>query len=138
MLLASDCYFFTWNGRQKLSSVAIEGDQLNMTMKAKIKKLELTKAKSIIAYHQGLGVGRKYQIQINLTEAPAKGVFPMVKIGDDIIIERVSVSGGGNSGLGSTISIEGDKPEQIKKWVELLRVYFKLPKEKVSIRLTQE
>ena len=103
-LLANDCYFFVFDGKPKPSSMSIKDDHLNMAMK--IKKIKLPKAKSIIAYHQGLGVGRTFQIQINLTEYPAKGVYPMLKVGDDIFIEHVSIS---RSGI-SSISIEGDNP----------------------------
>ena len=136
LLLADECYFFKIDGKPKPSSMAIKGDHLNMAMK--IKKIDSFKAHSIIAFHQGLGEGRTFKIQINMTDGPAKGVYPMLKIGADIVIERIHVSGAGNTGARPTISVESDDSEQINKWVELLRLHFKIPKDKVTIHLEPE
>jgi hypothetical protein len=129
---SEDSYFFTLANDERPTSVSVENENLHLVMK--IKRLPLPKARSIIAFHQGLGGVREYKIQIDLAEAPPEGV-PMLKLGDDLIMEGVSVETPNNPKFASSISIEVADSKQVTKLVSALAGLLKLPKDRIEIHL---
>jgi len=130
--LAEDSYFFTLDNAERPTSVSVENDNLHLVMK--IKKLPLPKARSIIALYHGLGGVREYKIQIDLAEAPPEEV-PMLKLGDDIIMEGVSVEAPNNPKFASSISIEVADSKQVTKLVSALASLLKLSKDRIEVQL---
>jgi len=104
-----ESFFFTFIG-QPLGE-RIEKGKLHAVVP--IKKVDPPEALSIVAYHQGLGVGREYKIQVNLKSKPEKGWMPILNLDGEIILRGISVSRTDDSGFVSSFSLEGDDLELI-------------------------
>jgi hypothetical protein len=127
-----ESYFFTFAGQP--TGQRIEGENLHIVLP--IQKIAPPKASSIIAFHQGLGPGREYQIQVNLRTSPKAGWLPMLKLGGEIIMDGISVARPDNPRFASSFSLEGDDPEKIKQWCQLIGDLLKVSKDKIEIDLT--
>ena len=90
-----------------------------------------------MAFHQGLGPGREYQIQVNLDTSPEQGWLPMLKLGDEIIMEGISVARPSDPKFTSSFSLEGDDPKKIRLWCQLLGELLKVPENRIEIELTK-
>jgi hypothetical protein len=134
LVFGGESYFFTLVGEP--TGQRIEGENLHIVLP--IKKLDPPVASSIIAYHQGLGPGREYQIQVNLKSSPKKRWMPMLNLGGEIIMDGVSVARPDDARFASSFSLEGDDPEKIRQWCKLLGNLLKLPAERIKINLTKE
>ena len=135
-LLASgeESYFFKLK-KGHPSDLRIEGEQLHFVLP--IQKLDPPKATAIMAFHQGLGPGREYQIQVNLETTPEKGWLPRLKLGGEIIMEGISVASPGDPKFASSFSLESDDPKKIKLWCQLLGELLKVPENRIEIDLTK-
>ncbi len=128
-----ESYFFVYKKGGVNAEMRIEGDHLH-TVK-QILKIDPPKAKQLIAFHQGLGSGRAYQIQIDLNDQLEESWFPMLKLGDDLITGGISVSYSNSERRPASISIESDDPEKIRKWCALLGTLLALPESRIDIDL---
>jgi hypothetical protein len=133
VVCGEESYFFTIAG--KPSGERIEGNTLHIAQP--IHRIEPPEASSIIAFHQGLGPGREYKIQVNLRESPEKEWMPMLKLGGEIIMEGVTVARPNDPRFASSFSLESDNPEAISRWCQLLREVLKVPGDRVQIDLTE-
>jgi hypothetical protein len=134
LAFAEDSYFFTIQG--KPSKPSIQGEALIMNLP--IKKISAPKASSIIAYHQGLGEGREYQIQVNLESPPDRDWRPMIKLGDDVIVEKIVVALPQEKGFASSFSLETDDPDKVKLWCKILGKILKVTGDKIEIDLSKQ
>jgi len=133
VVLGEESYFFTLAGEP--TGQRIDGQNLHLVLP--IQKLDPPTASSITAFHQGLGPGRDYQIQVNLKSVPKKEWMPMLKLGEEIIAEGISVSRPEDPRFASSLSLEGDDPEKIKQWCEILAQLLNVPKARIQIDLTK-
>ena len=133
LAFGGESYFFSFAGEP--TGQRIEGQNLHIVLP--IQKLDPPEASSIIAFHQGLGPGREYQIQVNLKTSPKKGWMPMLKLGEEIMIDGLSVSRPDDPRFASSFSLEGDSPEKIKQWCKLLGELLSLPEARIQIDLTK-
>ncbi len=133
---ADDSFFFVFAQNAKQAEQRIEGENLHLVIP--IQKITTPKASSIFAFHQGLGEGRDYQIQVNLTDEPEEGWMPMLKLGDEIIVEGISVARLGDVQFASSFSLESSDPEQIKTWCKELGILLKIPNSRIQIELKEE
>jgi len=133
LAFGEESYFFTIVGEP--SGKRIDGENLHFVLP--IRKLEPPNASSIIAFHQGLGPSREYKIQVNLRSSPKEGWIPMLKLGAEIMMDGISVSRPNDSRFASSFSLEGDDPEQIRRWCQLLGDLMDVPKGKIEIDLTK-
>ena len=128
---AQEAYFFTMDAKHP--TLSIKGD--NMIASFPIKKVAPPKAISILAYHQGFGDNRDYQIQIDLSNEPQKGWIPKLKLGNDILVEGVSVSRPEGESFRSSFSLESSDKDKILNWVALLSKLLNVPKQQIHIDL---
>jgi len=66
--VGEESYFFDYAGNAQPTKGRIEGNLLHFAIP--IKRIAPPQATSIFAFHQGLGPGREYQIQIKLKSDP--------------------------------------------------------------------
>jgi hypothetical protein len=132
--VGEESYFFDRASKAKNFEKRIEGEQLHILIP--IKRIAAPKATSIYALHQGLGLGRKYQIQIDLEKTPEKGWLPMLKLGDDVIDGGIYLSLSDKEGASSSLHIESDDPEKIRRWCKLLGTLMEIPEGQIEIDLT--
>lgn len=128
-----ESYFFTITFEP--TEQRIEGEHLHLEFP--IQKLPPPRASSISAYHQGLGAGRDYQIQVHLEASPAKGWLPSLNLDGELIMEGISVSRPDDPSFASSFSLESDDPKQIERWCQLLAALLKVPKDRIEIDLTK-
>ena len=133
LAFGEESYFFTLAG--KPTGQRIDGPNLHLVLP--IQKLDPPAASSITAFHQGLGPDREYQIQVNLKSVPKKEWMPMLKLGEEIIADGISVSRPDDPRFASSFSLEGDDPEKIKQWCEILGGLLNVPKARIQIDLTK-
>lgn len=131
--LAEDSYFFVFKNGGVGAEMRIEGDHLHTVRQ--IQKIDPPKTRQLIAFHQGLGSGRTYQIQIDLNDQLEDSWFPMLKLGEDLVTDCISVSYSNSERRPASISIEGDDPERIRKWSGILGTLLALPEERIEIDL---
>jgi len=60
----------------------------------------------------------------------------MLKLGGEIIMDGISVARPDNPRFASSFSLEGDDPEKIKQWCQLIGDLLKVSKDKIEIDLT--
>lgn len=133
MAFGGESYFFTISSDPK--EMRIEGEHLHLVLP--IQKLQPPRALSISAYHQGLGAGRDYQIQVHLAASPAKDWLPSLNLDGEIIMDEISVSRPEDPSFASSFSLESDDLKQIERWCQLLAALLKVPKDRVEIDLTK-
>ena len=133
LAFGEESYFFTFGGEP--TGQRIEDESLHIVLP--IKRLDPPAASSVIAFHQGLGPGREYKIQVNLKSSPMKGWVPMLNLGGDIIMDGVSVARPDDARFASSFSLEGDDPEKIMQWCKHLGNLLNLPEKRIEINLTQ-
>lgn len=131
-ILRAESFLFTFDGAPEY---VIEGDEIRQTMP--IKRLETPEASSMTAFHQGLGEGRAYAIQVNLTERPSEDWMPRVKLGEDILLTEISVAWPSRPESAGWIKLESGDREQAERWVERLAALFELPPPQVSVNLAK-
>ena len=131
--VAESSFFFTLPQNTKPNGQRIEGDNLHLIVP--IQKVAPPKASSIFAFHQGLGEGRMFKIQVNLTESPEKGWTPMLKLGEEVIMEGISVARPDDAKFASSFSLESSDPEEIRNWCKQLGILLKIPNERILIDL---
>lgn len=112
----------------------IEDENLHMILP--IQKLNPPEASSIIAFHQGLGPGRDYKLQVNLKTRPEDAWVPMLKLGDEIMMNGISVSRPDDQRFAPSFSLESDNSETIRQWSKLLGELMNIPDAKIVIDLT--
>jgi hypothetical protein len=136
-LLASggESYFFVYSKEARPTEKIIEDKHLQVVIP--IRKIDPPSASSIFAYHQGLGPGREYQIQVNLKKTPPKDWLPMLKLDDDVIIKGIHIGLSDKPDDTSTYSLQGDDPEKIRRWCLLLGTLLKVPQDQIEIDLTK-
>ena len=126
---AEESFFFIRVGGAKELVKRVEGDELHVVMP--IERVVLPKVKSIYAFRQDMGKGRKYQIQIDLaSDLPKRWEAPAAKLGDDIL-ERTFYSPGDPASL----HLEFDDSEKIEIWCNLLGKLLNVPQEEIEIDL---
>lgn len=132
LAFAQESYFFSvaLEGKPKQG---IEGDRLIVEMP--IRKIEPPQASTIRAFHQGLGPGREYQVQVHLKSNPGKGWIPMLKLADEIITEGITVTRPENERFASSFSLESSDPAKIRKWCAELKALLGVPDDRVEIDL---
>ena len=130
-----DSYFFVYPKGSRFEK-KIKNDRLYIEVP--IQKIDPPKVISILAFHQGLGPGREYQIQINLAGHPPRGWLPMLRLKDDIITSGISVGHAGETGGFSTYSIELSNPEKIDRWCLLLGSLLKVPFNRIEVDLAKK
>jgi hypothetical protein len=128
-----ESFFFTLAG--KPGGQRIEDDSLHLSVP--IRKIPPPEASSIIAFHQGLGQGREFKIQINLKSSPEEKWVPMLNLDGEIIMDGISVARPGDARFTSSFSLEGDDPKKISRWVKLLGTLLKIPADKIEIDLNK-
>lgn len=87
---AGESFFFCLAHKTQPTERRIEGNRLYIV--TTIREVDPPKVLSILVFSQDIGEQKNYQIQVNLVEKPDNGWTPMLKLGDDIIMEGVSVS----------------------------------------------
>ena len=133
LAFGGESYFFTISGEP--TGQLIKGERLQLELP--IRKIDPPEASSISAFHQGLGPGRKYQIQVHLKESPLKGWVPMLKLDEEIIINGITVARPADPKFASSFSLEADDPKKIERWCQLLAELLKIPKDHIEIDLTK-
>ena len=110
----------------------IEGG--NLVVSYAIQKVEF-KIILIEAYHQGLGEGRKYQIEVHAPGIGSKIGPPSLKLEDDLLtnLKYLSYADGRQ-----TMTIESDDRKKIEKWVAALRRLSGLPETKIILKLDRK
>ena len=134
LAVGEDSYFFDYATKPRVAEKRIEGEVFRITMP--IKKLTPPKASYIHAYHQGLGRGRAYQIQVDLAEQPAEDWFPLLKLGDEVIDQGISLNRTEGE-AGTSFHVESDDPDKIRRWTRLHGELLKVPEDQIEIDLTK-
>ena len=132
---AEESFFFTYTKKPGSPEKRLEGDQLHTVQP--IQKIDPPEATFLSAFHQGLGKGREYQIQIDLKGPLEERWYPMVKLGDDLITSGIMFSYSDSKKWPSTMSIESDDPEKIRSWSRQLGSLLKLPEDQIDIDLAK-
>jgi len=132
---AEESYFFVYKNGSAKTERRIEGSHLHTVNQ--IQKTDPPKAKRLVAFHQGLGSGREYQIQIDLEDQLEERWYPMLKLGDDIITGGISVSYSNSQRRPASFSIESDDPERIRHWCALLGPLLALPESRIEVDLAK-
>jgi hypothetical protein len=106
----------------------------NLVVSYTIQKVEF-KIALIEAYHQALGEGRKYQIEIHAPGIGSKIGPPYLKLEDDLLtnLKYLAYSDGRQ-----TMTIESDDRKKVEKWVAALRRLSGLPETKVILKLDRK
>lgn len=132
---AGESYFFVYKKGSGETERRIEENRLH-TVNG-IQKIDPPKATRLTAFHQGLGSGRAYQIQIDLEGTLEEHWYPMLKLGDDIITGGIMVGYSNSRKWPSSVSIEHDDPEKITRWCGLLGSLLGLPADRIDIDLAK-
>jgi hypothetical protein len=124
-----ESYFF--RAHEELNSKIENG---NLLVAYAIQKVDF-KIILIEAYHQGLGEGRKYQIEIHAPGIGSKIGPPSLKLEDDLLtnVKYLAYTDGRQ-----TMTIESDDRKKIEKWVAALRRLSGLPETKVLLKLDRK
>jgi hypothetical protein len=124
-----DSYFFRAH-----EEVGCKIESGNLVVLYQINKVEFEIA-LIKAYCQGLGEGRKYQIEIHAPRVGSKIGPPSLKLEGDLLtnLKYLSYADGAQ-----VVTIESDSRKKIEKWVAALRRLSGLPEEKVIVKLDCE
>lgn len=131
---ADESFFFEYTQVPQATEKRVEGGRLHVA--TSIRKIEAPKASYISASYSGLGVGREYLIQVDFPTRPGERWMPMVKLGDDIITQRIFTSGG-EDGSSFSYSLEGSDPGKIEAWTRALGKLLSVPEDQIEMDLTR-
>jgi hypothetical protein len=128
-LSKSESYFF-----REHEEVSRKIENGNLVVSYAIQKVEF-KITLIEAYHQGLGEGRKYQIEIHASGIGSKIGPPSLKLEDDLLTNLKYLA---HADGRQTMTIESDDRKKIEKWVAALRRLSGLSETKVVLKLDRK